>query len=158
MQLNRNGFTLIEIMVVVVTLGILAAVVVPKFAGAHTSASIAAAGEDILAMTQALENHNTVNGYWPAETAAGVSPPEVISRFKGESPFEKACPIGSVYDYNNKTVSGVSIISIEIQPSLTSPAPSIVDAQELDIYLDDGVLNTGRFQSSGNGYAYRISP
>lgn len=158
MQMNRSGFTLIELMVVIVTLGILAAVVVPKFAGAHTSATIAAAGEDILAMTQALENHNTVNGYWPAETAVGVSPPEVISRFKGESPFEKPCPIGSFYDYNNKTTGRVNTISIAILPSRGSPAPSIVDAQALDTFLDDGVLNTGRFRSFRNGYSYRISP
>ncbi len=158
MLLNRNGFTLIELMVVVVTIGILAAIVVPKFARAHTSATIAAAGEDILAMTQALENHNTNNGYWPAETAAGVSPPEVISRFKGESPFGKLCPIGSVYDYDNKSVNGTNTISIAIQPSAASPATSIVDAQSLDAFLDDGVLNSGRFQSSGNGYSYRVSP
>jgi general secretion pathway protein G len=34
---GRNGFTLIEILIVVIVLGILAAIVVPKFAGATTT-------------------------------------------------------------------------------------------------------------------------
>ena len=146
MNAARNGFTLIELLVVIMVIGILAAMVVPKFAGAHTDATVVAAGEDILAMTQALENHKMVNGYWPVDTAAGVSPPEIMANFKGSSPFEKPCPIGSAYDYGNQTVGSVKVISITLRSTMALAGPSIVDAQALDEFIDDGVLNTGRFQ------------
>ncbi len=157
MYSTRNGFTLIEVVIVVATIGILTAIVVPKFAGAHTDASVTAAGEDILAMTQALENHNTHNGYWPAETTIGNTPPEIATSFKGSSPFEKPCPIGSAYDYEYKIIGGEKFVSIAIKSTAALPGPSIVDAQALDAYIDDGVLNTGRFRSTASGYAYRIN-
>ncbi len=152
-----NGFTLIELVIVIIVIGILAAMVVPRFAGAQSEVSVVSAGEDILGMAKAMDHHNTNKGYWPAETAAGVMPPEVRDNFKGANPFTKTCPIGGVYDYNNKVSGSVKTITISIQPSATSAAPSIADALALDAFLDDGVLNTGRFQTSGNGYSFRVS-
>ena len=158
MRLHRNGFTLIELIVVFAMIGILAAIVVTSFADAHTEATIAATGEDILAISKALEHHNTNYGYWPAETTVGSLPPEIKAQFKGEDPFAKACPIGSVYDYDHQVAGdGRRIISISIKSSLNMPAPTIVDALELDAYLDDGVLNSGRFRSVLHGYSYRVS-
>jgi len=158
MNTTRNGFTLIEMVVVIMVIGVLAAMVVPKFAGAHTDATVVAAGEDILAMTQALENHKSTKGFWPVDTATGVSPPEITANFKGSSPFEKPCPIGSAYDYDNQSVGSVKVITIALKSTIALPGPTIVDAQALDEFIDDGVLNTGRFRSTSSGsYVYRIS-
>ena len=154
---SRIGFTLLEIVIVIVVIGILASMVIPRFANAQSDVRVASAGEDILGMVKALETYNANNGYWPAETAVGVVPPEITANFKGGNPFAKPCPIGSVYDYNNSVTSSGRTVSISLQPSSASPAPTITDALALDSFLDDGVLNSGRFQTSGNGYAYRIS-
>lgn len=157
MQHVRNGFTMVEIIVVVTVIGILAAMVVPKFANAQSEAAVAAAGEDMIGMSRAIEYNYTENGFWPAETAAGVAPPEILARFKGENPFAKPCPIGGVYDYEYTSTPDGVVTKISLKATLTSPAPSISDALSLDAFFDDGVLDTGRFQADGLGYSYRIS-
>ncbi|MDE2430404.1 MAG: type II secretion system major pseudopilin GspG [Burkholderiales bacterium] len=63
-RLSR-GFTLIEIMVVVVIMGILAALVVPKLMGRTDDARIAAAKQDISTLMQALKLYRLDNQHYP---------------------------------------------------------------------------------------------
>ena len=61
----QRGFTLIEIMVVVVIMGILAALVVPKLMGRADDARITAARQDIATMMQALKLYKLDNQRYP---------------------------------------------------------------------------------------------
>ncbi len=65
MRLER-GFTLIEIMVVVVILGILAAMVAPKILNRPDQAKITVAKSDIETISQALELYRLDNGFYPS--------------------------------------------------------------------------------------------
>jgi general secretion pathway protein G len=60
-----RGFTLIEIMVVVVIMGILAALVVPKLMGRTDDARISAARQDIATVMQALKLYRLDNHRYP---------------------------------------------------------------------------------------------
>ncbi len=62
---GRSGFTLIEIMVVVVILGILAALVVPKIISRPDEARYVAAKHDIGVIVQALKLYRLDNGAYP---------------------------------------------------------------------------------------------
>jgi len=62
---RRNGFTLIEIMVVIVILGVLAALVVPKIMSRPDEARAVAAKHDISALMQALKLYKLDNGSYP---------------------------------------------------------------------------------------------
>ena len=66
-----RGFTLIEIMVVVVILGILAAIVVPRIMSRPDEARIVAARQDISAIMQALKLYRLDNSRYPT-TEQGV--------------------------------------------------------------------------------------
>src|SRR3981081_1221148 len=60
-----RGFTLIEIMVVVVIMGILAALVVPKLMGRTDDARILAARQDIATVMQGLKLYKLDNQRYP---------------------------------------------------------------------------------------------
>ncbi len=63
---RNHGFTLIEIMVVVVIMGILAALVVPKLMGRTGDARIVAAKQDISTMMGALKLYKLDNMHYPS--------------------------------------------------------------------------------------------
>mgnify|MGYP003628002858 CR=1 FL=1 len=67
----NRGFTLIEIMVVVVILGILAAIVVPRIMSRPDEARITAARNDIRALESALNLYKLDNFYYPS-TQQGI--------------------------------------------------------------------------------------
>ena len=68
---KMTGFTLIEIMVVVVILGILGALIVPNIIGRPDEARVAAAATDIHAIGNALELYRLDNGHYPS-TEQGI--------------------------------------------------------------------------------------
>lgn len=74
---KQTGFTLIEVMVVVVILGILAALVVPKIMGRPDEARIVAARQDIATLMQALKLYKLDNFAYPT-TEQGL--PALLSK------------------------------------------------------------------------------
>lgn len=64
---QQRGFSLIEIMVVVVILGILAALVVPKIISRPDDARVVKVKQDILAIQNALDLYRLDNGTYPTE-------------------------------------------------------------------------------------------
>ncbi len=63
---QQSGFTLIELMVAVVILGILASLVVPKLMSRPEQARLVKAKQDILAIQNALELYKLDNGLYPS--------------------------------------------------------------------------------------------
>lgn len=62
---RRSGFTLLEVMIVVVILGILAALVVPKIISRPDEARVIAAKQDIASLMQALKLYRLDNIRYP---------------------------------------------------------------------------------------------
>ncbi len=62
---GQGGFTLLEVMVVVVILGILAALVVPKIISRPDDARVIAARQDIASLMQALKLYRLDNQRYP---------------------------------------------------------------------------------------------
>jgi len=62
---KQAGFTLIEVMVVVVILGILAAIIVPKIMSRPEQARLVKVKQDILAIQSALDLYKLDNGIYP---------------------------------------------------------------------------------------------
>lgn len=64
-KVRRRGFTLIEMLLVLVILGTLAAIVIPKFAGRSEQARVTAAESQIANFETALDAFEVDNGYYP---------------------------------------------------------------------------------------------
>jgi general secretion pathway protein G len=109
-----RGFTLIEIMVVVVIMGILAALVVPKLMGRADDARITAARQDIATLMQALKLYKLDNQRYPtteqglqALTAKPTSGP-VANGWKAGGYLDKLPkdPWGGQYQYLSPGIKG----------------------------------------------------
>jgi general secretion pathway protein G len=110
----QRGFTLIEVMVVIVILGVLAALIVPKVMGRPDEARIVAAKQDIAAISQALKLYRLDNRRYPT-TEQGLqalvekpSAAPVPDNWKTGGYLEKLPkdPWGNPYQYLSPGVHG----------------------------------------------------
>jgi prepilin-type N-terminal cleavage/methylation domain-containing protein len=67
---NNKGFTLIELMIVVVIIGILAAIAIPRFTAVSQGAKQAEAGPVLKQICTLAESFNLRNDAWPADLDA----------------------------------------------------------------------------------------
>ncbi len=110
----QGGFTLLEVMVVVVILGILAALVVPKIISRPDEARVIAAKQDIASLMQALKLYRLDNQRYPSTEQglqALVTPPTtapVPPNWKAGGYVERLPrdPWGNPYQYLNPGVHG----------------------------------------------------
>lgn len=103
----QQGFTLIEIMVVVVILSILAAIVVPQIIKRPDEARIVKAKQDILAIENAFNLYRLDNGFYPSTDQglmALVKKPSSSPIPNNWQPYLKQLPMdpwGKPYQYLN---------------------------------------------------------
>jgi len=107
---RRNAFTLIELLLVMVIIAILAAIVVPKYAGKTEQAKQAAAKQDLSNIDTAMDVFNVDNGRYPTTEEginALVTNPGNLPNWKGYLKKLPSDPWGRPYVYrcpgsNNK--------------------------------------------------------
>lgn len=116
-QYCQKGFTLIEVMVVVVIMAILAAIVVPKIMSRPDQAKEVKVRTDIGAIMNALDLYNLDNGMYPSQaqglqalvtkpTAAPVPSNYAPGGYLKELPID---PWGHPYRYQNPSQHGGAI-------------------------------------------------
>jgi general secretion pathway protein G len=108
---NRAGFTLIELMVVIVIIGILAAYIAPKFIGRTEDAKRNAAKAQIRALESSLKLFRLDNGFYPSTEQgleALIAPPtsgRIPQHFKKGGYLESVSvpldPWGNPYVYES---------------------------------------------------------
>jgi general secretion pathway protein G len=136
-NIKQRGFTLIEIMVVLVILGVMAALVVPRVVGRTDDARKAAAKTDISSLMNALKLYNLDNYRYPTNAQglqALVQKPSVQpvpQNFKDGGYLDKlpADPWGNPYQYQNPGKHGeIDIYSygVDGQTASGDSGPSVI--------------------------------
>ena len=109
---RSSGFTLVEIMVVVVILGILAVLIVPRVLGRSDEARQAAAKHDIATLMQSLKLYRLDNGRYPTNDQglqALVTKPTSAPQPDNWKPYLDKVPKdpwGNAYQYLSPGVHG----------------------------------------------------
>jgi prepilin-type N-terminal cleavage/methylation domain-containing protein len=154
---RRSGraFTLVEILIVVVILGILAAFVVPQFTGASEEARIAAFVSSLKTYADASEIYNAREGQYPIDGSSGVVPAG-FETYVDSSEWAAGTPMGGVWD-SELNDSGVSAaVGVHFMGG-GNPGDSVMVL--VDEKFDDGDLGTGLFQKlAGDRYYYILDP
>jgi prepilin-type N-terminal cleavage/methylation domain-containing protein len=153
MKSNAQGFTLIELMIVVVIMGILVTVGVPAFFGMHTRARVAQVKETMKLVQLTVEDFSTRNdGAYPNGGAAVTA--------EGGLTFLQCLPIGgmpenpftsapTVLDWSNawNTVpgtdpaGGVSLNVIQTNPGGTFDAYQVLGTDDQGALLSLSFVN-----------------
>ena len=110
--LRARGFTLIEVMVVIVILGVLAALVVPRIMSRPDEARVVAAKQDIASLMQSLKLYKLDNRRYPTTEQglnALVTRPASAPAPENWKPYVERLPTdpwGNAYQYLNPGING----------------------------------------------------
>jgi prepilin-type N-terminal cleavage/methylation domain-containing protein len=145
-----RGFTLVEILVVVIILGILAAIVLPRISGATTESRINTFCNNLKTYGLQLSLYHDRFGEWPDDRSPGVFPIELSQQLRAE-PWTSPSPIGGEWDWDK------DVFDVEAGVSIYQPAESEETIQKIDAVIDDGNLDTGHFRRRTDGYILVLS-
>lgn len=149
----RPAFTLVEILIVVVILGILAAIVVPKFTNASDDARIGAFITSLKTYADACEYFAVKEGAYPPDGSSGVMP-DGFDQYVDQDEFESPTPIGGFWDTEFNDSGVTSAVGVHYNGQ---PVPDYMLL--IDERFDDGDLDSGLFQQlAADRFYYIVEP
>lgn len=143
---SPRGFTLVEIMIVVVIIGLLASIAIPAFNRLRTKSQVTAFANDLRIGRQGFDTYALEKGGWPPDGISGM--PAEIAGYVSTTKFNGPTPLGGNWDWDNNQFGFTAGLSV------FSPTADIATMREVDQNIDDGNLATGSFRARSSGYIY----
>jgi len=145
-----GGFTLVEIMIVVVVIGLLAAMAIPAFERSRINGNASRLANDFRVFAGAFETHALETGTW-ADDGNGNALPATVQPYLEGTSWTEAPVKGGWWDWEGSGRHGFAA-SIGLAEGDGSMDPEVFE--RVDALLDDGNLSTGNFIQTGGFYVY----
>jgi prepilin-type N-terminal cleavage/methylation domain-containing protein len=143
-----RGFTLAEIMVAVVIIGLLAAIAIPVAIRLQHRARDARFASDVRVFAQAFETYAMTKGAWPPDANRSVVPSGMSGELRDQM-WSARNSLNGLWDWDyrqNGITAAISTVEVVIDDA---------EMQQIDARIDDGNLATGSFVKVGsNRYCY----
>lgn len=137
----RRGFTLIEIMIVTVIIGILAAIAIPLFARLRKESQATQFVNDLRVLRDAVEMYVMKEGQYPEDHNSGrIHKDDNLEKYVSLELFEAPTCIGGQWDVefqDSGITSGVGVVDYSVTEDVLVMA---------DQKFDDGNTATGRLR------------
>lgn len=137
---NKMAFTLVEIMIVVVIVGLLASIAIPAFIRVRESAQGTRFANDIRIYQNSMQTFMLETGDYPEDSSSGELPTGFEEYIRVES-WQAGPAIGGVYDVELRDAGGVTS-AIGVHRYTVSDA----FLTAFDTKFDDGDLSTGSYR------------
>ena len=146
----KSGFTLVEIMIVVVIIGLLAAIAIPAFSRARISSQNARLANDFRNYVGLIDTFIHSTGTYPENSASGQLPAG-FSVYLKPSQWAEGPSIGGQWDVESNAFGVKSAVGVH---GYTVSNDQLL---KFDQKFDDGNLSTGQYrQISGDRYYYIV--
>jgi prepilin-type N-terminal cleavage/methylation domain-containing protein len=147
---RSRGFTLVEIMIVVVIIGLLAAMALPAFKRVQRSAVSKRYLNDVRVIRDGAERYAMENGNFPPNGTASLH--VALQTYVPAAMFTATTPLGGVWDWDYEQNGFTASVSVY---QFTATDEQLLD---IDRTIDDGNLNAGMFRKDGTKAIYVIQP
>ncbi|MHC4081639.1 MAG: prepilin-type N-terminal cleavage/methylation domain-containing protein [Planctomycetota bacterium] len=145
---GSRGFTLIEILIVVIILGTLASIVIAQFTGVSDDAEKTAFITSGRTFVDAAQRYRLDTGRFP-NGAPGQLPPG-FGDYVTAHQWEGVTPIGGLWDSATDAYGFTASLGVFFGAGAPSPHQDDAYMQKIDALIDDGDLTTGSFQKVAN--------
>lgn len=141
-EYQKRGFTLVEIMIVVVIIMLLAAMALPAFQRSRMNAQNSRVVNDIRIFQGAFQQYALEYGDFPADVGPRTVPPGVGQYFHAKNFLERTA-VGGFYDWDYGVFGVTAAVSVD---GTTCSSDQLL---MIDEDVDDGNPTSGNVRISG---------
>ncbi|MEN0110667.1 MAG: prepilin-type N-terminal cleavage/methylation domain-containing protein [Planctomycetota bacterium] len=149
------GFTLVELVVVIMVLGILAGVAAPKLLSFSAESEAAAILTNVRSIFDAVELAAARDGSLPPDVSRGTAPPELDGMLP-PALFTQPSPLGGEYDWNGPG-SPLASYGVSIRVSGGATVANRETYRAMERMADDGVATSGWITVTGQQVLFSLS-
>ena len=148
------AFTILELMIVVSIIGLLAILAVPAALKQRMRARDSAFLNDLRILSAAFEQYAIERGDYPSDAGPGIEPAGFSSYMPARIRWDAETHIGGQWEWDRANNSAAKIYGVYAGLSVVNPKRTTLQMADIDVRLDDGDIDSGRFRRRDGGYIY----